>query len=84
MGCSPRSGTTLIKEMMVNFFEFDAYTEHERSIFKEFDPALGLVCSKNPLDTVVIGSLLKLDRNLSVIYMLRDPRDTLSSRSHRK
>jgi hypothetical protein len=83
VGCSPRSGTTLIKEMMVSCFKFNAYTEHERSIFKEFNPIFDLVCSKNPLDTTVVGPLLKLDSNLSIIYMLRDPRDTLSSRSHR-
>ena len=83
VGCSYRCGTTLMKELMVTCFKFDAYTKHERSIFIEFDPKFKLTCSKNPLDTLVIGSLLKLDRNLWVIYMLRDPRDVLSSRSNR-
>jgi len=84
IGCSSRSGTTLMNELMVTCFEFDGSAEHEHSIFREYDPAFKTFCSKRPIQAEVVGPLLAMDENLWVIYMLRDPRDVVSSCSHRK
>ena len=83
VGCLPRSGTTLMTELMINCFEIDAYTDHEHSIFKEFPKRYDVLCTKKPNDIKRIAYPLKVNDNLFVLYMQRDPRDTLSSRSHK-
>lgn len=83
VGCLPRSGTTLMTEVMVNCFEIDAFTEHEQSIFREYTKPYQVLCTKNPNDIKRIRFPLKVNPNLYVIYLLRDPRDAISSRSHK-
>jgi len=83
IGCSSRSGTTLMNELMVTCFQFDGSAEHEHSIFREYDPVFKTFCSKRPIEAEVIKPLLHIDENLWIIYMLRDPRDVVSSCSHR-
>jgi len=68
---------------MINCFDIDAYTDHERSIFKEYPAAHDLLCTKQPSDIKRISYPLRINNNLYVIYLQRDPRDTLSSRSHK-
>ncbi len=77
---APRSGTTLLAELMVSAFRFDAYAPHEMSIFKRPDRAVDVFCSKNPQDVLYVRPLLAIDRGLWVIYVLRDPRDAIVSR----
>lgn len=83
-GCLPRSGTTLLTELMVNCFEIDGYTEHEYSIFKRFPYAYRVLCTKKPNDIKRISFPLRINPHLHVIYVLRDPRDAISSRSHQR
>ncbi len=77
---APRSGTTLLAELTVASFRFDGHAPHEMSIFKQPDRALDLFCSKNPQDVLHVRPLLAIDRNLWVVYVLRDPRDVMVSR----
>ncbi|MFW5450646.1 MAG: sulfotransferase family protein [Methylophagaceae bacterium] len=84
VGCLPRSGTTLMTELMLSCFEIDGYTEHEYSIFKEYPSPYKVLCTKKPNDIKYIDYPLRVNEDLYVIYMLRDPRDAISSRSHKK
>lgn len=83
VGCVPRSGTTLMTELMTTCFDIDGYTEHEYSIFKEFPSPCDILCTKNPNDIKRVSYPLSVNPNLYVIYLLRDPRDAISSRSHK-
>lgn len=83
VGCLPRSGTTLMTELMINCFEIDGYTDHEYSIFKEYPGTYKILCTKKPNDIKRIDYPLRVNKDLYVIYILRDPRDTISSRSHK-
>ncbi len=83
VGCSPRSGTTLMQELMAACFEMSDYCEHEISIFKSQDMKGDLVCTKHPREMVYLPWLLKVDPGLYGIYMLRDPRSVITSK-HRK
>ncbi|WP_438971912.1 sulfotransferase family protein [Methylophaga sp.] len=83
VGCVPRSGTTLMTELMTTCFDIDGYTEHEYSVFKEFTSPCEILCTKNPNDIKRISYPLAINPNLYVIYLLRDPRDAISSRSHK-
>ncbi|QXP87012.1 sulfotransferase [Methylococcus capsulatus] len=84
VGCSPRSGTTLLNELMVTCFEIGGFAEHEQSIYKPYDYRDEILLTKYPLQTTVVAPFLAVDPDLWVIYLLRDPRDAISSRSHRK
>ena len=77
---APRSGTTLMAELMIAGFRFDGHAPHEMSIFMRPDRPVGLFCSKNPQDILHVRPLLAIDGNLWVIYVLRDPRDVIVSR----
>lgn len=83
VGCVPRSGTTLMTELMITCFDIDGFTEHEHSIFKEFAEPSDVLCTKKPNDIKRVEYPLSINPRLHVIYMLRDPRDAISSRSHR-
>ena len=83
VGCAPRSGTTLMAELLVNGFAVDGYAEHELSVFARPRQRFEVFVSKNPKDIHAVRPLLALDGNLWVIYLLRDPRDVIVSR-HRQ
>lgn len=83
VGCLSRSGTTLMKELMVSCFDIDASSPHEQSIFHVVPSGYRVLCTKKPSDIGRIVFPLRVNPKLYVIYMLRDPRDALSSRSHR-
>ena len=83
VGCLPRSGTTLLYELMTNCFEIDGHTEHEWSIFKKYPGHFRVLCTKKPNDIRYIKHPLQINPHLYVIYVLRDPRDAISSRSHK-
>lgn len=80
VGCAPRSGTTLMTELMVNGFAIDGYTPHETSVFVCPRERFEILCTKNPRDVLAVRPLLALDPDLWVIYVLRDPRDVVVSR----
>lgn len=83
VGCSPRSGTTLMQEMMVTCFEIDAYCEHEQSIFKAPRVPRGILCTKHPREVAYMGCVLRHNPAVYVIYVVRDPRDVIVSQ-HKK
>lgn len=80
VGCSPRSGTTLMQEMMVACYRIDHHCEHERSLFKEEIRPEGVICTKHPHEAPYAGGALRANKNLYFIYMVRDPRDVVVSR----
>ena len=83
VGCGPRTGTTLMTEMMIACFEIDRYTQHEDSIYVQPPGKANIFLTKHPRDTLVVGPMLQVTPNLHVIYMLRDPRDMITSK-HKK
>lgn len=83
VGCLPRSGTTLMTELMITCFDIDGYTDHEYSIFKEYPFKYQVLCTKKPNDIKRVAYPLTVNPSLFVIYMLRDPRDAIASRSHK-
>ncbi|GAH08264.1 unnamed protein product, partial [marine sediment metagenome] len=78
-----RSGTTLMMQLMGACFDFEAYATRETSIFclktEKSIKGLRSFCSKHPVDIKNLKLLLKLNKNLHFIYMLRDPRDAVCS-----
>lgn len=79
VGC-PRSGTTLLMEMVSTCFESSAFCAHEMSIFKEPEGDYELYFSKKPSDIKIIQPILAADQDLYVIYLVRDPRAVIASR----
>jgi hypothetical protein len=83
VGCGPRTGTTLMAEAMIACFEIDHYTKHEDRIFAPPPTEGNIFLTKCPKDILVVGPLLWVNPDLYVVYMLRDPRDTIVSRHWR-
>src|SRR5262245_13347049 len=83
VGC-PRSGTTLMMELMKTCFKHDACCEHEESLFHEPSGNPGLYFSKQPTDIRYLHRVFLRDPNLFVVNLLRDPRDVISSRHQSK
>lgn len=83
VGCSPRSGTSLMQELMTTCFEIDDFCDHERSIFRASDFKGDVVCTKNPREIPYVSWLLRCNPELYVIYVLRDPRSVVCSK-HKK
>jgi hypothetical protein len=80
VGCGPRSGTTLLAELMRVSFKIDLYTSHEASM-STLPPEKGKIfLTKKPRDILVVEPILKLNPNLTVLYMIRDPRDMVVSK----
>lgn len=79
MGAGPRTGTTLLMEMMINCFGIDLYADHDARIAM-IPPAKGEVfLTKSPKDIVLIEPILKVFKDLYGIYLIRDPRDMVVS-----
>lgn len=78
VGC-PRSGTTLMMELMATCFESDGYCAHEMSIFDEPERAAETYFSKQPSDIKYIETVFRNDPDLFVIFMIRDPRSVVAS-----
>ena len=79
VGSSPRSGTSLLVEMMINSFEIDLYPEHEARLGK-CPPGKGRIfLSKSPKDIIIVRQHLQIMKNLHVLFVMRDPRDSAVS-----
>ena len=78
-GTSPRTGTTLMAEAMIACFEIDEYTDHEDPIYSLPRGNPDIFLTKNPQDTLVAKSFLRLFPDLYIICMIRDPRDIIVS-----
>ena len=83
VGC-PRSGTTLMMELMRTCFNNNGCCEHEESLFHEPPGHPELYFSKQPTDIRYLHRVFLRDPNLFVLNMLRDPRDVVSSRHQSK
>ena len=81
-GVSPRTGTTLMMELMVSCFEFDDCPIHEQSLLLAPNTGIDRFCSKNPGPDDLRFALAALKKNpdLWIIGMVRDPRDVVVSR----
>jgi len=78
VGVSPRTGTTLLAECMIACFQIDAFEKHESPLYAHRrDVAVYL--TKRPTDIHIVGPRLRIDQNLHVIAMVRDPRDVVVS-----
>ena len=80
-GC-PRSGTTLLLELMASCFEHGGHCEHEKSIFEPVELSGELYISKQPNDIKQLRHIFPRDEQLFIIYLVRDPRSVISS-THR-
>ena len=80
VACSPRSGTTLLHEVLVTCFSFDKHYDHEiRFHLVEAEDGQTLL-TKRPKDTMYMPTVIDDDAEIYVIYLLRDPRDVICSR----
>ena len=80
VACSPRTGTTLLHEVMVTCFNVDKHYDHEIRFHLVTGKDGETVITKRPKDTMYMPAVLDDDPELFVIYLLRDPRDTICSR----
>ena len=80
VACSPRSGTTLLHEVMVTCFRVDKHYDHEIRFNLVSADEDELLITKRPKDTMYMPRVIDDDEELYVIYMLRDPRDVICSR----
>ena len=80
VACSPRSGTTLLHEVMVTCFAIDKHYDHEIR-FNLIDAANNeILLTKRPKDTFYMPSVIESVADLYVVYLMRDPRDVIVSR----
>lgn len=82
VGSGPRTGTTLLTEVMRVCYDFDYVSEHEDSICRSnlnIGENLKLILTKSPREFYLINYPLKVDPNLYIICIIRDPRDMVSS-----
>lgn len=79
VGC-PRSGTTLMMELISTCFCNDGFCSHEMSIFEEPEGTPELFFSKQPSDIKYLSRIFSRDPNLYVIFLIRDPRAVIASR----
>lgn len=84
VGLGPRTGTTLMMELMVHCYEFDAYANHEMSLLDVPNIPVDRFCSKEPSELKRAVKRLKRNPGLWVICMIRDPRDVVVSRHRRR
>ncbi|MEH6589282.1 MAG: sulfotransferase domain-containing protein [Halioglobus sp.] len=82
VGC-PRSGTTLLMELMTTCYDSGGYCEHEVSIFEPVPVTEGAYLTKQPNDIKQIQHIFPADNNLHIIYLGRDPRAVITSK-HRE
>lgn len=78
VGC-PRSGTTLMMEMLATCYEHDRHCEHEETFFTVPDIKSGLYLSKQPNDVNWIEPVARMDDSAFFVAMIRDPRSVVTS-----
>ena len=79
VGC-PRSGTTLLMELMCTCFDSGGYCAHEMNIFQPLAASGDLYFSKQPNDIKQLQHIFHRDPQLYIIYMSRDPRAVITSK----
>lgn len=79
IGFSPRTGTTLMVEAMKTCFKIDCWAKHERSLLARPEKHCDIFLTKAPHDILMVGPSLRVDPDLYVLCMIRDPRDVICS-----
>ncbi|MDD5367064.1 MAG: sulfotransferase [Gallionellaceae bacterium] len=79
VGSGPRTGTTLLAEAMAACFRIDHVCEHESSICTRLPPAGNCLLTKDPGEAGAVRLPLLLNKDLYVVCIIRDPRDTVVS-----
>lgn len=81
----PRSGTTLMLELMITGFQFSIIFKNEISLLylPEVISPDATICTKNPQDHRLVKHIIEKDSCLWFISMVRDPRDIVSSRHNK-
>lgn len=79
VGSGPRTGTTLLTEAMATCFDIDHRCAHEASIATDQPTHGNCFLTKKPGEISAVGLPLKLNPDLYVICMIRDPRDSIVS-----
>jgi len=80
VACSPRTGTTLLHEVMISCFKVDKHYDHEIRFHKTDAKKGDVLITKRPKDTYFMEDVLDQTHDFYVIYLLRDPRDAICSR----
>ncbi len=80
IGCSTRSGTTLLHHLIRTCFNIDDTCSHEVSAYHVRTYPGAIYCSKYPHDTPFIEPLLRINPNFYCICLIRDPRDVIVSK----
>jgi hypothetical protein len=80
VACGPRTGTTLLGEMMGACLNIDVRCAHERSLLAPPPHAGRIYLSKHSGEAGIALRELERRSTLCVIYVLRDPRDSIVSR----
>ena len=76
---APRSGTTLMLELLRNGFHWDWVAAEEVSVSRPLPVSSGRCLSKRPNDAIT-AHLMLTDPDIWFVYCQRDPRDIVSSR----
>lgn len=85
VGSSPRSGTTLIFELLVSCFDISRFGDNEVSLFARPNPLpSGPWASEKPTDLIHACRVMRWDPDLHIIYMQRDPGDVIVSQHGRQ
>ncbi len=79
VGSSPRSGTTLLNEVMGVCFDIDSSAAYENPIYN-WNYEADIQLSKWPTDIMRVSPLIHLMPNLYFVYCIRDPRDSVVSK----
>lgn len=80
IGSGPRTGTTLLHEVMISCFDIDCYSEHEARIHSQEPVSGNIYLTKHPSDYYAVNLPLKFNSQLYVLCMIRDPRDAVVSK----
>jgi len=79
---TPRSGTTLLLSLMLSCFDIDGGLPRDHRLWRRPPRDRRIVCTKFTDETDFAAAMLPLDPDLHVIFILRDPRDVVVSRTH--
>jgi hypothetical protein len=79
VGSGPRTGTTLLAELMAVCFHIDHSCKHESPICTDQPKEGNCLLTKQPGDFASVGLPLLLNPQLYVVCIIRDPRDSIVS-----
>ena len=84
IGGLPRSGTTLLYELLTSCFRIDGRVPHEKNLLSPYAYNHNIYCTKSLGEASTARTLLRWDPLLWIVCIIRDPRDAVCSVSHRR